>query len=1068
MYSANGGNYGPGKLQLDVFDGMMWTYDVWSDNTTNIDAWQNASIDLSIYAGLPDVRLSWTNYTKTWQSDIALDNIIVDGTGSGGGGPPTCASLPYVQDFETGTTSMTTTTGSQSSSIVDASSANSSFYGLHMQGNLSTSWSSQYSTGELAFTNSPSHVASASRVICASTGATLTLTFDIKQTYTYNSKYCWFRLTVNGTPVSDDQGNTYYSATNGNRYGTWATLTYDLSTYANTEVTVAWEGCMKYRYGYYYEGDNIYVDNISLVESSGGSPPNTPGAITGFTLPNAGGTETYTISTVSGATNYTWSLPVGWTLNSGQGSTSINITTNSTDGNVGVTADNSYGTSSMRTLAITTIESITSFPATVDFETEVNHSATAGNTGFTFVSIGWRNVEGDHGDWRARSSSTPSANTGPTGASKFLYVESSTPNSPNKTFYLWSPPYDLSGTSYPLLTFQYHMYSSSNVMGSLSIQVSTDHGSTWSNDIDFMASGPVSGNMGSEWRQGVIDLGSYSSDIIMLRFTAITGSSWASDICLDEVSVVDIASSTVIISEDVSLTNGNYNNANSTLELSGTTGVTVTTNGYEINNLNISNTGGVTIGDDMNINGNLQVTDGSLNCGSYNIALGGNLTISSGATFTSGTSAFTFDGSSTQTITTDGNSLYRLNINNSTSETAILLSGDLTINDKLTLTNGIITTGVDKVVMNANLGVSLSGGSSTCFINGNFRRNITANTNTYALPIGKGNSSLDYYPADLSNNNLTGVSYIDASVASLDESGNDIDDNISTSQDGDAIIDIKEDAIWVIRPNTGPSGGNFGVNLYIGEISGLMNNKFYVVKRPSISTNYIDWDTYDGSTIIPVDDAAGRTLISGFASKRGFTEFSDFGIGDGGSSALPIELLSFKAAISGDRVMLTWTTATEINNDYFTVERTLDGISFDEVFEMPGAGNSFGPLTYIGYDENPLPGISYYRLKQTDYDGQFEYSSLVELDNAYISDVTLYNVTHVDNTKVILTYQMKNNVRYDLYVYDITGKIVKHDIVYSESGHNQYELDIRNYQAGTYFITLRNQNEVYSDRFIVR
>jgi hypothetical protein len=134
-----------------------------------------------------------------------------------------------------------------------------------------------------------------------------------------------------------------------------------------------------------------------------------------------------------------------------------------------------------------------------------------------------------------------------------------------------------------------------------------------------MASGPVSGNMGSEWRQGVIDLGSYSSDIIMLRFIAITGSGWASDICLDEVSVVDIASSTVTISEDVSLTNGNYNSANSTLELSGTTAVTVTTNGYEINNLNISNTGGVTIGDDININGNLLVTDGSFDCGSYEI-----------------------------------------------------------------------------------------------------------------------------------------------------------------------------------------------------------------------------------------------------------------------------------------------------------------------------------------------------------------------------------------------------------------------------------------------------------------
>ena len=54
---------------------------------------------------VPDVRLSWTVWVSTvqgWQCDIALDNIVVDGTGSGGGGPPTCATIPYEQDFETG------------------------------------------------------------------------------------------------------------------------------------------------------------------------------------------------------------------------------------------------------------------------------------------------------------------------------------------------------------------------------------------------------------------------------------------------------------------------------------------------------------------------------------------------------------------------------------------------------------------------------------------------------------------------------------------------------------------------------------------------------------------------------------------------------------------------------------------------------------------------------------------------------------------------------------------------------------------------------------------------------
>ena len=135
---------------------------------------------------------------------------------------------------------------------------------------------------------------------------------------------------------------------------------------------------------------------------------------------------------------------------------------------------------------------------------------------------------------------------------------------------------------------------------------------------------------------------------------------------------------------------------------------------------------------------------------------------------------------------------------------------------------------------------------------------------------------------------------------------------------------------------------------------------------------------------------------------------------------------------------------------------------------MPGGGNSFSPVTYIAEDANPLPGTSYYRLKQTDYEGTFEYSSMVEINNDYISDMNLYEITVANNTKVVLKYQLSKEVRYDLYVYDITGKVVKHDIVYSEEGPNEYILNVKGFESGSYFITLQNQYEVYSDRFMVR
>ena len=113
-------------------------------------------------------------------------------------------------------------------------------------------------------------------------------------------------------------------------------------------------------------------------------------------------------------------------------------------------------------------------------------------------------------------------------------------------------------------------------------------------------------------------------------------------------------------------------------------------------------------------------------------------------------------------------------------------------------------------------------------------------------------------------------------------------------------------------------------------------------------------------------------------------------------------------------------------------------------------------MTYISEDPTPLAGRSYYRLKQTDYDGQFEYSSMVEVENDYISDMNLYEIIVANNTKVVLNYHLTNHETYYLYVYDIMGKIVKEDMVYSEEGINKYELNVKSFPSGTYFISLQN------------
>ena len=138
---------------------------------------------------------------------------------------------------------------------------------------------------------------------------------------------------------------------------------------------------------------------------------------------------------------------------------------------------------------------------------------------------------GDDINWTIRSGATPSGSTGPSSAydgADYVYVEASSPNYPSKKAYLTSPLFNLSSYGSAEINFAYHMYGSG--MGSLSLEASTN-GSTWTSLWS------KSGDQGNQWHQGSVSLDSYAGGSVYLRFTGITGSSYASDMALDQLVV---------------------------------------------------------------------------------------------------------------------------------------------------------------------------------------------------------------------------------------------------------------------------------------------------------------------------------------------------------------------------------------------------------------------------------------------------------------------------------------------------------------------------------------------------
>lgn len=165
------------------------------------------------------------------------------------------------------------------------------------------------------------------------------------------------------------------------------------------------------------------------------------------------------------------------------------------------------------------------------------------------------------------------------------------------------------------------------------------------------------------------------------------------------------------------------------------------------------------------------------------------------------------------------------------------------------------------------------------------------------------------------------------------------------------------------------------------------------------------------------------------------------------TSPLPIKLLSFNAHKNDNVVDLTWTTETEVNNNYFTLERSADGFEFSQIAIVPGAGNSTQELNYARTDYNPLPGISYYRLKQTDYDGNFSYSNTVAVrfTNSDKPFVSVGPIPARDYVKITTSGEEK----YQLSLIQPDGRLVKE---FAENEPGVSALDISDVAPGTYIL----------------
>ena len=188
---------------------------------------------------------------------------------------------------------------------------------------------------------------------------------------------------------------------------------------------------------------------------------------------------------------------------------------------------------------------------------------------------------------------------------------------------------------------------------------------------------------------------------------------------------------------------------------------------------------------------------------------------------------------------------------------------------------------------------------------------------------------------------------------------------------------------------------------------------------------------------------------------------------------LPIELIDFNVIMNGDRVEITWTTASEINNNYFIVERSDDAIDWVEVIKVSGAGHSVSIIDYFEIDNEPLRGLSYYRLTQVDFDGEQETFNIIPVENDIKGEgiMNIYPNPVNKGECISLSFESLHRNKQEILVVlrDIRGNEAYSIIEFIDCEDGLVVIDIpRHLASGTYLVVATSENLLYSKKIIIR
>ncbi len=452
---------------------------------------------------------------------------------------------------------------------------------------------------------------------------------------------------------------------------------------------------------------------------------------------------------------------------------------------------------------------------------------------------------------------------------------------------------------------------------------------------------------------------------------------------------------------------------------------------------------------------------------SVTMSNGGTLTLTgnftNNGTFRAGSNTVIFSGPQTQTQVVGGSEpiIFGNLVLGTTAfpSLGIVLARPITVNGLITFNSGKITLNNNNLTLGTSASFAFAGAGQNNYIvleqSGRLIRQITpAYVNQPILfPVG-GADANEYTPFEIT---LRSASVSTGSSLSL------------------GLVDAAHPNLNTGRPEGQTNMAHYITRYWDVTPTGIGGNLLY-----DVSLRYTDADVVGNEELLNIGKYNGqwiedlnteRNLATNTLVSRGFFNFSQFTAGNGFPNAapLPIVLKYFRAVATSERVELVWETASEINNHYFSIERSGNGVDFVEISRLDGAGNSTSAITYKAVDNNPLAGRSYYRLKQTDFDGKFSYSPVenVFFNGGQKISLTVYPNPNRDR---VINYRIDGlaGMKGQLTVQDMFGRIV-YSVNTEVEGHthaSQFRLS-NSLAPGVYFVNLSTAQGTQRQKLII-